>query len=1240
MEKDKSLSEKETDGDYDYSDEFFYDEDTDNDELKKEEDTEEEKEEEEDEEEEEKDKREKDLEEDIEEEKEHDGRYSIFFLIILLYRRLSFESLLRNSDKDWEKEAKKKIRIDLVDPLVERRKTIYELDSYEASGPSIYDILQLGKIDDETQLPPSPQLSREIRYSVSMGTAGVARINLSSLTQKILGCVIDENVTTEYPWVWVKKEIIEDNLDLHSESSEFLPMKNEILEYPEERMLIGYAPSVTEEGQFYICLSTEAKGAVLQQIQMQRREHEIHVRSAVYKHPAKWKDLGSGKEVDENVVKNQRPQLEIKVVSTANLLNVPMNLVDRSADDQRDGYIDLLPYRQTFENVSRNTISRSTQVTPGTKDNEAQTAPSIPANSWFQYRYEYKPIDISAFTEEDTDNLTRFLRRNTDTMCDQLQMNATWDIYADDYRNLVYYERDTKAPIPVGYKEHQSFYDGKLTKQKVINDLSWHPLWTGIACATYTHHSKAEHFVGQRAYDEVLRDSKGDNLALIWSFNDCLSPKLILECPREITAISICPLNSNVIIGGCVNGQIAIWSIPGRIENVEAVTVHTSAQVRYRIAMRSLMRWMRETVGSSVVRPVAMSSLQHSQKGAITQIAWIPPYHKVEKNGRIQSLAAGTTLEDLPWQFVTSSMDGTIAFWDLKLVPKTFMSFGLSRLTRIETKDKENSTKKETTLKEKQKQGTLPYALLESTSPFEKFNRIWKPYYMLFIHYPNENRRPVLSTFTMHSSKLNKQLDEPFPIIKTDITMRRYYKLIKEKPDYNMKPEILIGTIEGYVGLVTWEGFKIDTNLTGNHEECKWKWMKRIHDGPVTHMARSEYHEKIVATVGGHIFAIWREDYEEPIIWKKSNLSYTGCTWGNFRPTILVLVRIDGTIEIWDFIVKGQEPIITQSVSGRIITGIYTHELPLDPQCVGICDFNGTLRIFTAPPTLLRFDVSDITWMQNYADQQVDRVYLQLLIFHYRFPFRYKANINVQFILSEQIAKFKDWQDAWNERNFERIDKKKKLEEREAEEKRIETERKLREEMDEILRKAEEEERRKRKIRKPWQFIEDAKEHWHEMEMKRMQITILEKKGLRRDVLERQRAPVLKLRQETQKKERQIREILQQRDQIFQETVTYLFPEKEIDHHKYTLDQKDISLPYIKPIPYEDKISTREDIEESLLQKEAQQIIEEFREVQEEALEKLLYQRSDHVFDWPTVLMEAKQRRYNMNIMLLNKNSC
>lgn len=82
-------------------------------------------------------------------------------------------------------------------------------------------------------------------------------------------------------------------------------------------------------------------------------------------------------------------------------------------------------------------------------------------------------------------------------------MNATWDIYTDDYTNLALYEKDTKAPIPVEYTEHQSFYSKLRTKDKVINDLSWHPLWTGIAYVTYTHYAKTEYFSSQEVYEEV-----------------------------------------------------------------------------------------------------------------------------------------------------------------------------------------------------------------------------------------------------------------------------------------------------------------------------------------------------------------------------------------------------------------------------------------------------------------------------------------------------------------------------------------------------------------------------------------------------------------------------------------------------------------------------------------------------------------------------------------------------------------
>lgn len=111
-----------------------------------------------------------------------------------------------------------------------------------------------------------------------------------------------------------------------------------------------------------------------------------------------------------------------QVTSTADLLNVPINLTDRKADDQRDGYIELLPdIRQIFENVRRKLVSRYTQVTPIVRHNEAQTAPSIPVNSWYQYLYEYETVDLSTYTEEKIESLKDFLKRYTDDMCDQVR---------------------------------------------------------------------------------------------------------------------------------------------------------------------------------------------------------------------------------------------------------------------------------------------------------------------------------------------------------------------------------------------------------------------------------------------------------------------------------------------------------------------------------------------------------------------------------------------------------------------------------------------------------------------------------------------------------------------------------------------------------------------------------------------------------------------------------------------------
>lgn len=114
----------------------------------------------------------------------------------------------------------------------------------------------------------------------------------------------------------VRKDVIEDNIDLHSESSDFLPVKNEVFAFPDKKIYIGYAPSLTEEGQFFIVVTEEGRDGVTKHIQQHREEHESRVRYAIYKSSGRWRDLGSGAEVDANIVKNTRPLFEIEVRET------------------------------------------------------------------------------------------------------------------------------------------------------------------------------------------------------------------------------------------------------------------------------------------------------------------------------------------------------------------------------------------------------------------------------------------------------------------------------------------------------------------------------------------------------------------------------------------------------------------------------------------------------------------------------------------------------------------------------------------------------------------------------------------------------------------------------------------------------------------------------------------------------------------------------------------------------------
>lgn len=84
-----------------------------------------------------------------------------------------------------------------------------------------------------------------------------------------------------------------------------------------------------------------------------------------------------------------------------------------------------------------------------------------------------------------------------------------WDVYANDYVKLSETKskkeekEEESTSMTQNYVEHRNYYLGNLCRGRVINDLSWHPEWTGIMVAAYTPTAKSENLNGRKPPDKV-----------------------------------------------------------------------------------------------------------------------------------------------------------------------------------------------------------------------------------------------------------------------------------------------------------------------------------------------------------------------------------------------------------------------------------------------------------------------------------------------------------------------------------------------------------------------------------------------------------------------------------------------------------------------------------------------------------------------------------------------------------------
>jgi len=129
----------------------------------------------------------------------------------------------------------------------------------------------------------------------------------------------------------------------------------------------------------------------------------------------------------------------------------------------------------------------------------------------------------------------------------------------------------------------------------------------------------------------------------------------VLEAPADIFSLSYSPYNSDLLFGGCYNGQVLCWEVgaPG-------------SRARERSQANDADDDDREKVEETLL-PSFASSIERSHRRCVNDIKWIPPAWDMEVDSRGRLKAKKAENETKPHQFVSIASDGQVLFWDSEM---------------------------------------------------------------------------------------------------------------------------------------------------------------------------------------------------------------------------------------------------------------------------------------------------------------------------------------------------------------------------------------------------------------------------------------------------------------------------------------------------------------------------------------------------------------------------------------------
>lgn len=773
-------------------------------------------------------------------------------------------------------------------------------------------------------------------------------IVLTTATQELFECCIDEDVTEQSPYKLLEKDDIIQDIKTRAAVSDFHPVKQFVLDYPEDEILLVFDVDFTYGQSFYLVLTPEAKARIYNVLQPPQPEI-IVLEDDVSKtpEPKPWISLGSELEVDQESVKETREKLCYKF-DLKRRPGLPVCFSDRNSTEAECRSVACPSYQDSRFSIKQMQRDCGMQAVPKLQSSTAQTERAVQRNVFTQY----EPRELREKEKENilrSEKLKKFLNSVTPRVLHALQQAHIMNVFTDDFKDLGIGAEasDQLVMVSEGLKLQWTFTDEKHAMGKKISSVSWHPTIHGLIAVTFIKKQEEQ-------LDKSTVYINSPAFIVFYGFPDQSNPRLLLECPDDIFAFEFCPSNPNVIVGGCRNGKVVLWDISFHIPHLQGTLPNSKKASDSDSDTDTFDLGNKKENKTPVMSYCAVSSIESSHKSPVTDVQWLPKTFEVTRTGvPVQNIS------NISVQVVTCSPDCTVMFWDLR-VPKLQNQFLADRKQDVD-----------------QKTMMSPYSI---PTTFKHLDRTWKPLFRVSLPKIDTSGEYAPLKFSLEHYTCNSNTGRNTDNENDGAEVLPEYsqlripsaKTLKTLDDVNTK--FYVGTEEGEIVYTDW---KLEEDEFGRKFSAKPLLCFRTHAWFVNTMQRSPFFKDILLTTGGWNFAIWKEGVMGgPIfVGPSSEQEYSAACWSLSRPAVFFIGRNDGSIEVWNLLLNTSEPThVHEHVASTRITCIKPCITASKQHYLAVADNLGVLRVFNVPKALRSPVKNEDLNMQIFFDQENDRL--------------------------------------------------------------------------------------------------------------------------------------------------------------------------------------------------------------------------------------------------------------------------